>query len=539
MKKILSNWLFVSFLVVSLVVFIGGSQSSNQPAKGADTTAQPKKPISTVKNNNQDKPNVLFILTDDQPSDTLRVMAKTNAWFKKNGIVFPNHFVATPVCCPSRAAFMTGQYGHNNGVLNNKGAERFQYKKYLYDRQRQKRIWVDQFVFKRSLTCDLYRAGYKTALFGKYINGWENRSKTNERGNIPSCFGPGSWIGFDENNIGSTKSDYKDRPISVPESTNFLTNKTNQFIKKQAGNPWFAYLSLHAPHLPIEENGKYGDWYPNKTYQPSRAETTLVGNKNKPGYIRKAAREYQREPGNSTERFSLGQERMVKEIDDAFASTLTTLKETGQLNNTIIVFSSDNGFLWGDHGLYSKFYPYLDSVRTPLMISYPKKIRQAKIDNRIASNIDFAPTIYSLTGIKPNHRLDGYDLLSDYKRKYLLTESGGNQKTPYWAALITKKYHYIETFGNSDGLSKKERRQIDDDPFSVFPDSKKDVDFRELYYLKNADGEEVFNKYKSNKKLAKRLAKILHQAAWKKDENRPKQKGCFGTVLDNSKNPCP
>jgi arylsulfatase A-like enzyme len=533
MRKIFSSWLFLAFALVSLAVLIGSGGSSQDSSESAP------KPERSVFKNISGKPNVLFILTDDQPSDTLRVMPKTMAWFKKRGVVFPNHFVATPVCCPSRASFMTGQYGHNNGVLNNRSAERFQYQDYIYDRQRKRRIWVDQFVFKRSLTCDLYQAGYTTALFGKYVNGWQNKSTKNERGNIPSCFGPDSWIGFDENNIGSTQSDYRDRPISVPDSTPFLTEKANQFIEKQAaGQPWFTYLSLHAPHLPIEEDGEYGDWYPEKPYRPSLAEKTLVGNKTKPNYISKAAKYYQKSPSSSTERFSLGQERMVKEIDDAFASTLKTLKETGQLNNTVIVFSSDNGFLWGDHGLYSKFYPYLDSVRTPLMISYPKKITKPKTDNRLVSNVDFAPTIYSLTGIKPDHTVDGYSVFSNYKRNHLLTESGGNGKTPYWAALITNKYHYIETFGNENGVSDKEWRLIERDPFLILPDSKKDVSFRELYYLKNADGEEVFNKYKTNKNIAKKLAKTLHKAAWKSDPSKTKQKGCYGTIFSDSKNPC-
>lgn len=498
-------------------------------------------PITTVSVEKPSRPNVLFVLSDDQPSSTISAMPKTMNWFKNHGVIFPNHFVSTPVCCPSRAAFLTGQYGHNSGVLNNRAADIFQRKFSVFDRRRfletgQKQTVFEQFAYRRSIVCDLYRFGYETAIFGKYVNGWENRSE-NPNGNIPSCFGPMSWMGFDEQNIGSRGSDFKDRPILAPGSDQFLTDKASEFVKSSK-DPWFAFLSLRSPHLPFQPEARYQKWLPKKIYEPSPAEINWSGNKEKPVYVQKAAVKSKRDPDYIHPTFyAVGQQRMVRGVDDAVHLLIKTLKKTGQMKNTIIVFSSDNGYLWADHGLYGKFFPYLDSIRTPLMISYPDKIKGGRIDNRLASNVDFAPTIYRLTNTKPTkHVLDGYNLFSSYRRPWLLTESGANGVTPYWAGAVSYDFHYIES---SQGKNKGQL--LEESPKKALPENSSEIAFREYYKLDRADGEEINNLYNSNYSKLVNFSKTLKNKAWRPwiDQSGNRRLGCAGNVFSGSKNPCP
>jgi arylsulfatase A-like enzyme len=236
-------------------------------------------------------------------------------------------------------------------------------------------------------------------------------------------------------------------------------------------------------------------------------------------------------------KYALGQQRMVQSVDDTMQRLRNVLKTTSQDRNTIVIFTSDNGMLWGDHGLYNKFYPYIDSIQVPMMIIAPGKINPGSRDNRIVSNIDIAPTIYHLTDTEPDfHQLDGYSMLGKYRRQWLLTESGDNGVTPYWSAAISKDYHYIETGydktvgGEETGGSAK------------VPTNPDQISFYEYYRLNNFRGSEINNlAYPNRNDLPgiNQLSQVLQYKSWAGPGSGPGKRGCYGTVDSNSSNPCP
>jgi arylsulfatase A-like enzyme len=491
---------------------------------------------------NSKKPNILYVLTDDQPIETMSVMRKTLDWFKDEGRIYKNAFVATPVCCPSRAEAMTGQYAHNNKVLNNNGALLFQEKIWIKDPEdKEKYLSVDKLPWTKTLQCDLYRNGYKNVLFGKYVNGWKSKDPYNSNGNIPTCFDrQESWLGFDKHHRAVSRSTL-DTANKFPKSDDYLGDKAVEFIsnQKNSDKPWFAYLSLHSPHLPFAPAKRYQDWQPPRALKHRITASERKYNLNgKPSYVKEAAlNKYSSNPRRfNTAKYALEQQRMVKSVDDTMLRLRAALKKTNQKRNTVIIFTSDNGYLWGDHGLYNKFYPYLDSIEVPMMIIAPGKARRGSVDNRIVSNIDISSTIYHLTGIKPMfHQVDGYSMLGNHRREWFLSESGDSGVTPYWASAISKDYHYIET-----GIDKTVTGVEAAGPPKV-PNSAADISFKEYYLLNNFKGSEkvnlAFPEYRAIP--TQTIAEQLRKAAWQGSRANGSTGGCYGRIGSDSVNPCP
>jgi arylsulfatase A-like enzyme len=134
---------------------------------------------------------------------------------------------------------------------------------------------------------------------------------------------------------------------------------------------------------------------------------------------------------------------------------LRVVKTKRQLSNTLVFFLSDNGYLWSEHGLGGKRHPYLQSIEIPMFARWTGHIAAGAVDPRLVANIDVAPTVLDAVGLTPTTRIDGHSLLSDYKRNRLLTEywSRGDwsgtvegDAVPDWAALITRKGHYVQYY---------------------------------------------------------------------------------------------
>lgn len=482
------------------------------------------------------RPNILYILTDDQPTETLRTMDSTLNWFRKDGKIFPNAYVATPICCPSRAEAMTGQYSHNNGITSNSSAIRFQDEFWMRDPfdQSQFRLF-DDLAWKSTLQCDLYRNGYTNAMFGKYVNGWENKDRYNRRGSVPTCFDKQhSWMGFDSDHGGTWANELKDKSNAFPNSDDFLGRRTAEFIRlqKNKNKPWFAYVALHSPHLPLAPAPRYQNWYPKlgQKYRPEANERRQLL-RGKPSYVKAAQGKW----NLNTKQISLGQDRMVQSVDDTVKLLKQTLTKTQQRRNTLVIFTSDNGYLWGDHGLYNKFYPYLDSVHVPMMMIYPKRVSAGSTDRRIVSNIDIAPTVYDATGIEPMfHKVDGYSMLGKHRRDWFMIESGNDYVTPYWSAMITSRFHYIETGYDRTILGEP---QTTPGPLK----STGDISYQEYYSLRNFEGQEL-NNLMSNPNSIPGLTSIQNELRWKSwmgYGRNPSSKGCYGTYGTTSINPCP
>ena len=366
-------------------------------------------------------PNVLIVVTDDQRGG-LSVMPQTRRWMKKGGTTFTNAFATTPVCCPSRASILTGRYTHNHHVLSNDAEG-------------------DRLVQETTLEYYLHRAGYQTALYGKYLNSWPTSQA------IPffDRWADSTKTGVYVNGIWNVNGKVETIPTY---NTIYINEQAQQFLDQAApqASPWFLYLAPAAPHGPFTPEAKY-------THAPvSRWE----GNKavferdpsDKPGFLHFNS-EFR--DGQKTRR---RQFRTLMSVDDLVSEVFDTIKELGQLKNTLVFFISDNGMMWGEHGLKGKRYPYEQSIRVPFLARWPGHIPAGVTDNRIVANIDIAPTVLQAAGIAPAgaYPLDGRTLLrKSSQRNRILTEGYGgiNRYRPVpgnWASIRTNHYMYAEYY---------------------------------------------------------------------------------------------
>ena len=158
---------------------------------------------------------------------------------------------------------------------------------------------------------------------------------------------------------------------------------------------------------------------------------------------------------------------MLKSVDDMTRRVLRVLKKTNEKEDTLVIFISDNGYAWAEHGLVGKFIPYTEAVQVPLMLQWPGHIPPGSIDDRLVANVDIAPTVLDAVGITPDGpEMDGRSLLDEsWQRDRLLLEY---KKHPYaeapdWASTRTKEYQYIEYY-NGDDIVFKEYYNLEVDP---------------------------------------------------------------------------
>jgi arylsulfatase A-like enzyme len=202
--------------------------------------------------------------------------------------------------------------------------------------------------------------------------------------------------------------------------------------------------------------------------------------KDKPGYVRHSEADLDNAASTRT-----SQMRTLMSVDDLVADVLTEMGNLEELDNTLAVFMSDNGFLWAEHGMLgptaSKSNPYTASIKIPLSLRWPGHILEGGIDSRQVSIVDLLPTILEATGVAPDptYPLDGSSLLqTDWSRSRIFTEyqHTPKTKTPSWASIRTPEYQYIETYGWGDiGTSPEVYGDSDDEV----------IQFREYYYLKS------------------------------------------------------
>lgn len=384
------------------------------------------------------RPNVLVIYTDDQ-REGLEVMPKTRRWFGSGGRDFINAYTTVPVCCPSRAGLFTGQYTHNHGVTTNSG--------------------VDKLDVDTTLQRYLQDAGYRTAMFGKYMNGWEE---------APPHFDYwGTRVGRDR--YSGAEWNVQGEPTPIDQySTDYVADSSVEFLeqsdKDQDSQPWFLYVAPDAPHAPSEAAPKYAradvpEWDPDR----SVFQTDPKGH-----YTTKLVRELIGfEEGKAIRKKMY---RALMSVDDLVGDVSSALSELDE-ENTIAIFMSDNGYMWGEHGLSEKTQPYTESIAVPLLMRWPGSIEAGTTDDRLVGNIDLAPTILDATGVAPEvaAAMDGHSVLDEeWSRSRLLVEHEDDPKsarTPTWASSRTGTYQYIEYYGkNGRSIVFREYYDLVDDP---------------------------------------------------------------------------
>ncbi|MFL5737717.1 MAG: sulfatase [Actinomycetota bacterium] len=390
------------------------------------------------------KPNVLLIVTDDQEYKTLSAMSVVGNRLVDKGVKFTNGFVTNPMCCPSRTSILTGDYSHTTGVYeNHHGFESF-------DDHSTVATWLNG-------------AGYDTALIGRYLNayqppyippGWDHWvAKTN---------GGGVYYHYSLTDDGHTEQ-YGGAPRDY--LTDVLANKAVSFLDDSVGKPFFLMFTPNAPHSPAEPAQKYLHAFPNlPRWRPRSYDEAQV--RDKPDWVRKHDRLSPAQQ-RAIDAFRHDQLRTLLSVNDAIRRMLDELYATGRIANTLILFTTDNGYLWGEHRLVGKSVPYEESIRVPFVVRYDALGIKPREDGHQVLNIDIAPTIAQLAGVS-DHGADGRSLLPllrDPKapwRTQFLAEHIAGGAMPAWCEVHGTGHAYIYY---ADG--EQELYDLNKDPYEL------------------------------------------------------------------------
>jgi N-acetylglucosamine-6-sulfatase len=352
------------------------------------------------------KPNIIYIVTDDMRYDDLnaRYMPKTSSHLKDQGMTFKNAFVSTAWCCPSRATTMRGQYAHNTGVW-------YIANSYNPDPDVPDGGWEG---YKGNgheddnVATHLGAAGYRTGLFGKYLNNYQGTTKP------PGwddwfAFRPPRYYDYKVNDNGTIKHF---GTTASAYSTDVLSRETQQFIDASVaqGNPFFAYVSPNAPHspypgtVPRHEHDFDGEKAPRS---PSFNELDVS---DKPPWIRSLPILGSTKIATINKRHE-DRVESLRSVDDLVGAVVDKLNSyPGVLDNTYIVFTSDNGWHLGEHRIpEEKNRPYEEDHRVPLVIAGPG-IAAGSTTDKLALNTDHLPTFTALAGAQTPGYVDGRSL---------------------------------------------------------------------------------------------------------------------------------
>jgi len=406
------------------------------------------------------RPNIVVIMTDDQTVENTRVMTHTLELIGAQGVTFDNSIVTQAVCCPSRATFLTGQYPHNHGVRENSGPVGG-YK--ALDHSNTLAVWLQS-------------AGYVTGLIGKYLNGYGNVDMVQV---IPGWTEWYASIGHSTEsyynyyvNENGTVVHYSATPDEY--KTDVHTRKAVDFINRRAPDaaPFFLFVSYFAPHWgsPVEP----GD--------PPDVGTVAVAERHKgrmagevlpkPPSFNEA--DVSDKPASIRSRTLISSGRIAQievayrqrlesllAVDEGVAEILQALEASGELDNTLIIFTSDNGWYQGEHRIdFGKSLPYEQAVKVPLIIRGPGILKGIH-NTAPVGNLDLAPTIVEASGAAPGRIMDGRSLypflsggrtawLSGNGPRHLLVEDSplGPASTVFWS-IRRAQYVYTE-YANGD-----------------------------------------------------------------------------------------
>ena len=393
-------------------------------------------------------PNVLIVVTDDHRvgEGAMKILDETLARFGDAGRRFKHSYATTPTCCPARASILTGQYSHNHRVRDN------------FD--------VSKLDHETTLEFNLKKAGYSTAIFGKFLNDWEGQPPYFDRWAVPHSEHSPRYSDEWWNVNGNVQ-------IVSEYSTDWLGDLTIdhlEILERDDEQPWFAYVAPLAPHAPYTPAERHQD----------AAVRQFKGNPavfeedrdDKPPYVRRHSADFAEAQriGDLQLKTLLAVDEMLARVDDA-------LIELGEQENTLVFFIGDNGYTWGEHGLLgsgvSKNSPYMPSVRVPMLMRWPAGVAEGTVDRRLTANIDIAPTIYDAANLKSDveHVVDGRSLLSRrWERDWLLLEKldpRDRHTFPTWRALVGRSEEYVETYSKTRGVNFREFYDLRRDPWQL------------------------------------------------------------------------
>ncbi len=346
-------------------------------------------------------PNFIVIMADDLEAKSLDRMPRLQSLMTNAGLTFNNSFVTTPLCCPSRASFLTGQYAHNHGTLSN-GPPRGGYQAFR-----------DQGRENSTLATWLKAAGYKTVLLGKYLNQFPDGKDTV----VPP--GWDEWYGVLEDRRAelafySLNDNGVVRSFAGRDTANYQTDvllaKSLDFIRRAESNddqPFFLFLGVAAPHVPAVPADRHEDTFGDLT-APRSSSFNEEDVTDKPAWLRRQNPLTPSDIDRIDAEYS-DRQRSLQAVDEAIGRIFEVLEATGETGNTYVFFTSDNGVLQGQHRLKGKDAPYEESIRVPLIVRGPGVPPGRSTDLQV-TNLDLAPTLATLARATVPDTVDGRSL---------------------------------------------------------------------------------------------------------------------------------
>ena len=336
-----------------------------------------------------ERPNFVFVLTDDLDERAMEDLPGITDVIGANGSTFENAYVTFPLCCPSRATILRGQYAHNHSILHNVPPDGGEQKFRDLGRDRS------------TVATWLKGAGYRTSYIGKYLNGYGG-------GELYIPPGWDEWFVLNGRPSGSSVND-NGRTITITgTSTDVFANEASDFIRRSSANPepFFAVVGTAAPHDPPPvANRHQSSFLDTPLPKPQNFDEADVSDK--PRWVQQYPRLTQAQIDELT---SLYRERLrsMLAVEDLLRQIVATLQETGELSNTYIFFTSDNGYDFGNHRLYpaGKLRPYEEDIGVPLMVRGPG-VPAGVVRQELVINNDFAPTIADLADASTPAFVDG------------------------------------------------------------------------------------------------------------------------------------
>ncbi len=331
-------------------------------------------PVAAALRSHSRQPNVLFVVADEWRGQALPcagdrdLIAPNLVRLAREGVYFRRAYTSYAVCCPARAAMLTGKFPHAAGVTHNHTL-----------------LPLDQ----GTMSAELKRAGYRTGYIGKWhLDGAES----------PGFVPPSRRRGFDywaAYNVAHQHYDsvyFRDTPEPIRPGgfePDYQTRLAIDFIREQGNEPFFLYLSFVPPHPPLTPPPRYA------MYDPSRM------------HVRPNVPEDRRA---EAQKLAAGYYGLCTAIDENLGKLMAELDRRRLTEETILVFTSDHGGMFGSHGLDAIDLPYEESSNIPLLIRYPNWLKRGIVSDALISNVDYAPTLLSLCGVKPLPGMQGVNL---------------------------------------------------------------------------------------------------------------------------------
>ena len=400
------------------------------------------------------RPSVLVIVTDDQRWDSLWAMPKVKKLLVDKGVTFTEAFVENAVCCPSRASILTGRPSNSTGVYTVKWPHGG-FRAFRPHEGSTLATWLND-------------AGYRTGLFGKYMNEY---TEAGMAGHVPP--GWDRWVAF-----AGDKNLYFNYALSVDGSvvsrgarpadysTDVLAEKAASFIRRTRG-PLFVYFAPFAPHWRARGAPRHRELFRDlPPYRPPNFDEADVSDKHR--WVQARSR-FSPERVRTIDGFRRASLRSLAAVDDAVERLIIELRRTGRLAESLIVYTSDNGKSYGEHRWIRKEVPFEEVIRVPMIVRHDPLVEVPHSDPHLVLNLDLAPTIADVAGI-PAPSAEGSSLLPlvrgadvPWRRDFLVEHlKAEGSPVPTYCAVRNLRYKYIRY-----GEGRSELYDLRKDPFEL------------------------------------------------------------------------